>query len=160
MMLGSGFGLDVVESARQRIAAGAADAGRDRGSIDVIVAGIIYVSEDGETARKRARRRIANRAHHNFRLSLESVPETEREGVRRFMEPFDISKPNEDRMPAGLVSDYLVRRFAIAGTPAECIERVRELRSMGVDGFLVTPPEYAWEEVARLWAAEVMPHVA
>ena len=104
VMLGSGFDLDVIESARQRIAKGAAEAGRDPESIHLMAAGIIYVSEDGETARKLARRRIANRAHHNFRLSLESVPEAEREGVRRLMEAFDISRPLEERVPVELIS--------------------------------------------------------
>ncbi len=158
-MLGSGFNLDVIESARIRLAKGAHEAGRDVGAIDLMAAGIIHVSEDGENARKLARRRIANRAHHNFRLSLDSVPEDEREGVRRFMEAFDISKPLEERVPVELVSDYLVHRFTISGTPQECVERVRELKSIGVESFLVTPPEYAWEDVARLWAEEVMPHV-
>lgn len=159
VMLGSGFDLDVIESARQRIAKGAGEAGRDPDSIHLMVAGIIYVSEDGENARKLARRRIANRAHHNFRLSVESVPEDERAGVRRFMEAFDISRPLEERVPVELVSDYLVHRFTISGTPDDCIDRVRELRSIGVESFLVTPPEYAWEEVARLWAEAVMPYV-
>jgi len=158
VMLGSGFDLNVIESARRLLAKGAEEAGRDPESIHVMAAGIIYVSEDGETARKLARRRIANRAHHNFRLSLESVPEAEREGVRRFMEAFDISRPLEERVPVELISDYLVRRFTIAGTPGECIDRVREML-IGVESFLLTPPEYAWQEVAQMWAEEVMPHV-
>ncbi len=159
VMLGSGFDLDVIESARRHIAKGAEEAGRDPDSIHLMVAGIIYVSEDGDNARSLARRRIANRAHHNFRLSLDSVPEGEREGVRRFMDAFDISRPLEERVPVELVSEYLVRRFTLSGTPEECIDRVRELRSIGVESFLVTPPEYAWQEVAQLWAEEVMPHL-
>ena len=75
------------------------------------------------------------------------------------MEAFDISRPLEERVPVEVVSDYLVRRFTIAGTPEECIDRVRELRSKGVESFLLTPPEYAWQEVATMWAEEVMPHV-
>lgn len=159
VMMGNGFDLDVIEAVRARVTEGAEEVGRDPGDVDLMAAGIIYVSDDGEDARTRARRRLANRAHHNFRLSLDSVPEGEREAVQRFMDAFDISKPLEERVPAELVSDYLVQRFTIAGTPQECIDRVKVLRDNGIENFLLTPPEYAWEEVTERWAEQVMPHV-
>jgi 5,10-methylenetetrahydromethanopterin reductase len=159
VIMGNGFDLDVIETVRSRVAEGAEEVGRDPASVDLMAAGIIYVSDDGEDARTRARRRLANRAHHNFRLTLDSVPEEERPGVQRFMDNFDISRPLEDRVPAEFVSDYLVQRFAIAGTPAECIEQVEKVASIGISSFLLTPPEYAWEEVAQRWAEDVMPHL-
>ena len=116
------------------------------------MAGMIYVHEDGDLARDRVRARLANRAHHNFRFTYETVPPGELDGVKRFMAGFDISKPLEERAdPAlskpleeradpALITDYLLRRFAIAGTPRECAARIRELAEAGVSHVLLTPP--------------------
>src|SRR4030067_655392 len=93
-------------------------------------------------ARATVRRRLANRAHHNFRFTLETVPPEELAGVKKFMESFDDSKvkPIEERIDPNLVPDYLVRRFSIAGTPEECVERVKEMHHEEItrtrDGFV------------------------
>ena len=39
------------------------------------------------------------------------------------MAAFDISKPLEERADPALITDYMLRRFAIAGTPEECADR-------------------------------------
>ena len=120
---------------------------------------MICVDKDGERARALVRRRLANRAHHNFRFTLETVPSEELPGVKKFMETFDITKPIEERGDSSLIPDYLVRRFSIAGTPAECAARVTELQRAGVRQLLLTPPERIYNETMEAWAKEVMPRV-
>src|SRR5262249_52753488 len=120
VILGTGFDLDVMEWAQARILEGAKEMGRGISEIDIMPAGMIYVDADGARARQRVRARMANRAHHNFRFTMETVPAGEVAGVRRFMEGFDISKPIEERIDPNLVTDYLLQRFTIAGTPQEC----------------------------------------
>src|SRR5437870_12715963 len=92
VILGTGFDLDVMEWAEARIAEGAKEMGRAVSEIDVMPAGMICVDDDGELARRRVRSRMANRAHHNFRFTMETVPEGELAGVQKFMDGFDISK--------------------------------------------------------------------
>ena len=157
IMLGTGFDLDVLEWARAQIAAGALEGGRDPSDIDIALAGMICVDEDGERARDLVRARLANRAHHNFRFTLETVPQHERAGVERFMAAFDISKPLEERADPALITDYLLQRFAIAGTPRECAARIRELAEADVSHVLLTPPMRVFDEVMNLWGREVMP---
>ena len=140
IMLGTGFDLDVLEWAQAHIAAGARKDGRELSDIDIAMAGMIYVHEDGDLARDRVRARLANRAHHNFRFTYETVPPDELDGVKRFMAGFDISKPLEERADPALITDYLLRRFAIAGTPDECVARIRELAEAGISHVLLTPP--------------------
>ena len=82
-----------------------------------MLAGMICVDHDGARARSHIRGRLANRAHHNFRFTLETVREEERAGVKTFMDAFDISKPMEQRSDPALITDSLLQRFAIAGTP-------------------------------------------
>jgi len=83
VILGTGFDLDVMEWAQARILEGAKEMGRAISEIDVMPAGMICVDDDGERARQRVRSRMANRAHHNFRFTMETVPAGEVAGVGR-----------------------------------------------------------------------------
>jgi 5,10-methylenetetrahydromethanopterin reductase len=156
VILGTGFDLRVLEWARHRIFEGTQEAGRSPNDLGLIVAGMLCVSEDGKEARRIVRNRIANRAHHNFRFTLETVPAEELEAVKKFMAGFDVMKPMEDRVDPNLVSDYLIRRFSIAGTAAECIERIEELRDAGVEHLMLTPARKVYYETIEAFAAKVM----
>ena len=119
---------------------------------------MLCIRDDGREARRIVRNRIANRAHHNFRFTLETVPPEQLEGIRKFMAGFDVMKPMEDRVDPDLVNDYLVHRFSIAGTPEECIERIEELRDAGVEHLMLTPARKVYHESVETFAAEVIPH--
>lgn len=157
VILGTGFDLQVLEWARRRIAEGAEEAGRNPGEIDIMPAGMIVVDDDGDLARKRVRARMANRAHHNFRFTMETVPEGEAGGVKRFMDAFDISKPIEERIDPSFVTDYLLERFTIAGTAKECIAKVKQLEAAGVTRILLTPPNPIYDQVMAAWGERVIP---
>ena len=118
---------------------------------------MLCVRDDGNEARRIVRNRIANRAHHNFRFTYETVPPAELEGIKRFMAGFDVMKPMEERVDPDLVNDYLVRRFAIAGSPQECIERIEALRAAGVEHLLLTPARKVYDESVEKFAMRVMP---
>jgi 5,10-methylenetetrahydromethanopterin reductase len=156
VILGTGFDKQVTDWARQRIDEGAKEEGRRLGDIDIMPAGMIVVDEDGDLARKRVRSRLANRAHHNFRFTMETVPEGEAAGIKRFMDNFDISKPIEERVDPDLVTDYLLERFTIAGTPEECIAKVRRLETDGIQRLLLTPPNAIYDEVMNTWGKHVI----
>jgi 5,10-methylenetetrahydromethanopterin reductase len=157
VILGTGFDLQVLEWARRQIARGAEEAGRSPSEIDIMPAGMIVMDQDGERARRLVRKRLANRAHHNFRFTLETVPEAELAGVRRFMAAFDISKPIEERVDPEAVTGYLVRRFSIAGTPDECIARVKELEAAGITSVMLTPPEAIYDQMIEAFGKHVIP---
>ena len=156
VILGTGFDKSVTEWARQRIAEGTKDAGRKLEEIDIMPAGMIVVDQNGDLARRRVRSRMANRAHHNFRFTMETVPEGEAAGVKHFMDNFDITKPIEDRIDPRFVTDYLLERFTIAGTPQECIAKVKRLEVEGVKRILLTPPNATYDQVMEAWGREVI----
>jgi 5,10-methylenetetrahydromethanopterin reductase len=158
VILGTGFDLRVYDWAKQKIREGAVEAGRKESEIAIIAAGMLCVREDGAEARRIVRNRIANRAHHNFRFTFETVPPEELDGVKKFMAGFDVMKPMEDRVAPDLVNDYLVRRFSIAGTPNECIERIEELKAAGVDHLMLTPARKVYSESVEAFAEKVIPH--
>ncbi len=156
VILGTGFDLNVYEWAKQKIRAGTAESGRKESDVAIIAAGMLCVDEDGAKARKIVRNRIANRAHHNFRFTFETVPPNELDGVKNFMDGFDVMKPMEERVDPDLVNDYLVRRFAIAGTPKECIERIEELKAAGVEHLMLTPARKVYGETVDAFAKNVI----
>lgn len=156
IILGTGFDKTVTEWARKKVAEGAKDEGRNLADIDIMPAGMIVVDNNGDLARQRVRVRMANRAHHNFRFTMETVPEGEISGVQKFMDNFDISKPIEERVDPDLVTNYLLERFTIAGTPAECIAKVKQLEADGVKRILLTPPNAIYEQVMEQWGKEVI----
>ena len=158
VILGTGFDLRVYEWAKQKLRAGATEAGRKEGDIAVIAAGMLCVRDDGNEARKIVRNRIANRAHHNFRFTYETVPPEELDGVKKFVAGFDVMKPMEERVDPDLVNDYLVRRFSIAGTPKECIERIEELKAAGVEHLMLTAARKVYHESVEAFATKVIPH--
>jgi 5,10-methylenetetrahydromethanopterin reductase len=156
VILGTGFDKRVTDWARRQIAAGAQEEGRRLDEIDIMPAGMIVVGDDGDLARKRVRSRMANRAHHNFRFTMETVPEGEAAGIQRFMDNFDISKPIEERVDPDFVTDYLLDRFTIAGTPAECIAKVKRLEADGIKRVLLTPPNAIYDQVMEAWGRQVI----
>ena len=156
VILGTGFDKQVTDWARRQIAAGAKEEGRSLEEIDIMPAGMIVVDDDGNLARRRVRSRMANRAHHNFRFTMETVPEGEAAGVKRFMDNFDISKPIEERIDPNFVTDYLLERFTIAGTPAECIAKAKRLEADGIQRVLLTPPNAVYDQVMQAWGERVI----
>jgi 5,10-methylenetetrahydromethanopterin reductase len=158
VILGNGFDLRVLQWARDLIAKGAREVGRSPSDIDIMAAGMIYVDKDGDLARALVRSRLANRAHHNFRFTLETVPPEELAGVKRFIDGFDITKPLEERGDPELVTDYLAQRFSIAGTPEECVARIKQLEEAGVRCLMVTPPDRTYNAIMEAWAKDVMSH--
>ena len=159
VILGTGFDSSVTQWARKKIAEAAQEAGRSSADIDIMPAGMIAVDEDGDRARKRVRSRMANRAHHNFRFTMETVPEGEVAGIKRFMDNFDIAKPIEERVDPDFVTDYLLERFTIAGTAAECIAKVKRLEADGVKRILLTPPNAIYDQVMEKWGREVIQRI-
>jgi 5,10-methylenetetrahydromethanopterin reductase len=157
VILGTGFDLSVYNWAKQKVGEGAAEARRKQSEISIIAAGMLCIREDGDEARKIVRNRIANRAHHNFRFTFETVPPNELAGVKKFMDGFDVMKPMEDRVDANLVNDYLVRRFSIAGNPKECTERIEELQAAGVEHLMLTPARKVYGETVEAFATKVIP---
>ncbi len=157
VILGTGFDLKVFGWAKQKIRDGTTEAGRKDSDVAIIAAGMLCVRADGDEARKIVRNRLANRAHHNFRFTYETVPPEELNGVKKFMAGFNVMKPMEERVDPDLVNDYLVRRFSIAGTPKECIERIEELKAAGVEHLMLTPARKVYDETVEAFAAKVIP---
>ncbi len=127
---------DILERYRGWVHQGAQAAGRDPKEVEIAPRVTLCVSQDGEMARRSV---TLYTAHY---LSLGSVEqsglEPERfEKIRRlaveatgwYFEPEVCYSAELDE----LITPDLIERFAVAGTPKECLDQVRLIAGMGYD---------------------------
>lgn len=162
VILGAGATPEVLEWARGCIAEGEKRAGRKLGSTPLIVDMIVSVGDDRDAVRQAIRPRLCNRANHNFRLSINAVPEEHMAGVRNFRENYDESDVGSKTRNADNITDYIIDRFAFVGTPSDILARFETLKSLDVENVVVAMPFRQEEryEIIETLARDVMPRVA
>lgn len=111
---------------RERIAGGAAKAGRDVGAVGIVLGAVTVVDEDGVAARRKAKEAVA--------LYLPTVAGLDPTVA---VEPALLARlemavqRGERQGAAALISDELLRPFAVAGTPAEIVAHAEALLGAG-----------------------------
>ncbi len=123
---------------RTWLAEGAARAGRPPDEVEVSPRLTICVSTDGDLARRSVKRYVA---HY---LSLLRPPDLDLpprliEGIDEALARargwyFDHDRYDPPEL-FSLIGDDLVERFAVAGTPGECVTQLRRVADLGFDSF-------------------------
>lgn len=101
---------------RERIAAGAARAGRDADAVGVVLGAVTVVDEDGAAARRKAKEEVA--LYLPTVASLDPTVQIDPELLKRMETAM---QQGDRRVAAALISDDLLDCFAFAGTPADLI---------------------------------------
>jgi 5,10-methylenetetrahydromethanopterin reductase len=118
---------ELVPVLRNRIARGAARAGRDPAAIGIVLGGATVVDEDGDAARAAVRTSLAGYLAEV--AELDPTVELDPELVVALRARVGAG----DRKGAGrLIPDDLLDRFAYAGTPEQVAEQARRLFAAGV----------------------------
>ena len=142
--------LATAAEARARIAAGAARAGRDAAAVEITSLLPASVSSDREAALAAARPGLAFYAgffpRYN-RLIAESGFPDEAAAVARAWAAGDAAGA------ARAVTDDMIAATGIAGTPAECRERLGAYRDAGLDLPIISPFARGPDAKARFLAA-------
>ena len=125
---------DALERYRGWVHQGAGAVGRDPGGVEIAPRVTLCVSQDGEVARRSV---TLYTAHY---LSLGSVEQSGLEPerfqlIRRLAEEatgwyFEPEVGYSDELDE-LITPDLIERFAVAGTPKECLDQVRLIAGMG-----------------------------
>jgi probable F420-dependent oxidoreductase len=126
------------EVMRPAIAEGAQAQGRSASDVAIADWLLVAVSDDEERAREDAKRQIAFHATvrtYDRILDLHGFAETAAK-IRELWRSFDLAGMT------ALVTDEMLAAMAVAGTPQECRERVRE-RARSVDRLLLGAPAVA-----------------
>jgi alkanesulfonate monooxygenase SsuD/methylene tetrahydromethanopterin reductase-like flavin-dependent oxidoreductase (luciferase family) len=137
-MLQVGYHPESVRWAIGEVRAGAEEAGRDPGSVEIALFGGMWVSDDPEEARAESRWAAACAANHIgdviARVPEHGMPETLTRLVDARTQHYDYYAGHLDSSAehTGWLTDELIDDFAITGPAERCLERIRELATLGV----------------------------
>jgi 5,10-methylenetetrahydromethanopterin reductase len=142
IVYGDGVGKEIVKDALSSVASGAAKAGRSVEDVDIWWGLCGNVGNSTAEAMTQIKMLLAAKANHLARFPDQNkhVPPEFREVLERIHKGYSYlehQKPGENTTNARLVSEsglesYLAGRYAIVGTPEDCLLRLRELEEMGV----------------------------
>jgi 5,10-methylenetetrahydromethanopterin reductase len=132
----------ILAESLQAVHRGARQAGRDPADVDVWAFVKLGIADTREQAVDGIKMSLAASVNHAFRHSLEGkhVPDEHvpaiRELIRRYRTAAHVKADgaNQSLTDELGLTDYLVDRFGVVGTPQECLARIRALESAGVQG--------------------------
>lgn len=169
VFVGAGLTPEVVRATLDNIHAGARAAGRDPATLDIwwdTRSGIALTREDALT---RAKESLASAGNHAFRGGLEGkhVPVELHERLHEYQKRFDYSEKGTSAQNGPLMDElgltgYFTERFGVVGTPAEVVERLRQLKRMGVTQVSLASHNRGLAGVpdsVELIGEQVLPHV-
>jgi 5,10-methylenetetrahydromethanopterin reductase len=166
VLIGTGLTAEIVEASLQQLHEGAKAAGRDPAELEVWWAPRLSIAGNTEKALKDIRASIASSGNHALRSGLagKHVPERLKESIRRFHQEYDYSQHGDKTgKNARLIdelglTEYLLDRFAVAGTPADIVQRIRSLAGLGLNNFWLSSPGDDPSSLDLLGKA-VLPHL-
>jgi 5,10-methylenetetrahydromethanopterin reductase len=137
----------VEELGLHNIRRGAERAGRSLDEIDLVALTPACVAETKAEAVERLKPVIEPIAYHNFTFSVEEAPAALQADLQSLVDAHDMQEHGDEEAAAldtidDRVWEYLGDRFAIAGPPEECRDRLRALEELGVNEVMcLFPPE-------------------
>lgn len=147
VVMGSGFLPACIREDLGYVEEGVRAAGRSMGDVEPWIFGPANVAHTREAAVEPLEAGAAATGHLSFGRVLDgtSVPAELIPAVQRLAKEYGAQahQAGPGTFNARLVeelglSDYMTRRFALAGTPQECIEQARAVAAAGVRGLMLT----------------------
>jgi 5,10-methylenetetrahydromethanopterin reductase len=146
VIVGLGLTPEVIRLSLDAIERGARSAGRTLADIDVWWFAKTNIADTREEAVGPIRMALAASANHAFRFTLDGkgVPPELHERIRGLQRDY---RAHDHELAGGAnaaltdrwgLTDFLVDRFAIAGTPADCAAQIRRAMAAGARQFIVT----------------------
>jgi len=163
VIVGLGLTPEVIHLSLAAIERGARAAGRTLADVDVWWFAKTNLADTREAAVAPIKMALAASANHAFRFTLEGkgVPAELHAPIRGLQRDYDAHHHEiAGAGNAGLtdrwgLTDFLVDRFAIAGTPAECAAQIRRAMAAGAQQFITTSFVPDPRAFMRRWAKEV-----
>ncbi|UHQ95208.1 LLM class flavin-dependent oxidoreductase [Haloterrigena alkaliphila] len=137
----------VAELGLANVRRGAEHAGRSLDELDIVTLTPTCVAESRADAVEKLKPVIEPIAYHNFSFSVEEAPNDVQADLRALVDAHDMQEHGDEEADAldeinDEVWEYLGDRFAVAGPPPACRERLWALEELGVDHVMcLFPPD-------------------
>ena len=167
VLVHTGLTPEVLRDSVFRIREGERTAGKKEGSTEVWAFAKCNVAARREQAIAEIKMALAASAHHSFRFTLEGkhVPEELKEPISILQDEYVPAQHEQLGRTRNAVlsdelglTDYLVERFAVAGTPVECREKTQTIQQAGVEVLFITAIGPEPEEIIKRFGQEVIAH--
>jgi 5,10-methylenetetrahydromethanopterin reductase len=147
VIAGTGLSPEIIDDTIKRIHAGAREAGRNPAEIDIWFTTRTSLHEDRDRAITNVKASVSSILNHSMRQGLEGkhVPEDFRARLQEYVDGYVLYDHvlNEGRNPQRMdqlgLTDYAIKRFALAGNPGDWIARIEELAEAGANKLWVGP---------------------
>ena len=139
VIAGTGLLPEVITDTIAKIHAGASEAGRTPSEVDIWFTTRTSLHEDNEKAVDNVKASVSSILNHSMRYSLEGklVPDDLKAKLRDYVDGYVLydhvvsAGSNPRRMDELNLTDYALKRFALAGNPEAWIARIEELAEAG-----------------------------
>ena len=168
VIVGLGLTPEVIGLSLAAIERGARAAGRTLDDVDVWWFAKTSLADRRDEAIAPITMALAASANHAFRFTLEGkgVPVDLHERIRALQREYnahhhEIPGAGNASLPDRFsLTEFLVDRFAIAGTPADCVAQIRRAMDAGARQFMITGFVPDPRAFMRRWARDVAGRVA
>lgn len=158
VILAGPLGPDFTRSMIEYVRDSAKSVGRDPNKIAIHMDALCSVSHEGQRAIDLVKAPIARRIIGDARF----YPAVKQAGVtddtiNKVKQT--IGDANTDKL-SKLVSSETAENFAVAGTPEQCVEQIREYNRIGITGMILDGPygPGGIEEAVKIAGDEILPH--
>ena len=139
VIAGTGLLPEVITDTVTKIHAGAREAGRQPSEVDIWFTTRTSLHEDHDLAIKNVKASVSSILNHSMRFTLEGklVPEDLKPQLQKYVDGYVLydhvvsEGANPRRMDELGLTDYALKRFALAGNPEAWIARIEELANAG-----------------------------
>src|SRR5690349_13134721 len=147
VIAGTGLLPEIINDTVARIEAGAIAAGRRPAEVDIWFTTRTSLHEDRDKALDNVKASVSSILNHSMRQGLDDkhVPNDLRAKIQQYVDGYVLydhvlhQGHNPRRMDELGLTDYAIRRFALAGNPGDWITRIEELADAGATKLWVGP---------------------
>lgn len=152
-----GLSPERVRAALGHIEAGAAASGRRLADLALVWWVPFNVSPDGVQARQDVKAHVSRAILHAEPLGLPADEQAVADELKPRYSWYQHMVVGSEH--SRIVPDAMVERYAVAGTPSECVEQLRRLQACGIDHIGIIPMGGDRRAIIRRFASDVLPRL-
>ena len=139
VIAGTGLLPEVIQDTIAKVHAGALEAGRQPADVDIWFTARSSLDDDRETAVDNVKASVSSILNHAMRFGLEGkhVPEALKARIQTYVDGYELydhvlsAGRNPKRMEELGLTEYAIKRWALAGNPSDWVKRIEEVAAAG-----------------------------